>query len=90
MSHSQCFASPRQPAARQHKNEQGQFHHQHLQVPRTVVTVQEDVVAFTPAAPQRRITQAGAADLDGVVGTGLQIQSGLGFSRHGYNLETQK
>lgn len=55
-----------------------------------VLTVQEDVVTFTPAAPQGRITQAGAADLDGVVHSGLQIQRRLSLSGHGHNLETRK
>lgn len=55
---------------------------------KTGLTIQEDVVTFTPAAPQRRITPAGAADLDGVVHTGLQVQRRLGVSRHGHNLET--
>lgn len=55
---------------------------------KTVLTLQEDVVTFTPAAPQRRIAPAGAADLDGVVHAGLQVQRRLGVSRHGHDLET--
>lgn len=56
----------------------------------TVLTVQEDVVTLAPDAPQRRIVQAGSADLDGVVDSGLQIQRCPGFSRHRHNLETHK
>lgn len=57
---------------------------------KTLLTVQEDMVTFTPAAPQRRIVQAGAADLDGVVHCGVQVQRRPGFSRHGHGLDTQK
>lgn len=53
-----------------------------------VLTVQVDVVTFTPVAPQWRIVQVGAANLDGVVQSGLQIQRQLGFSRGRKHLET--
>lgn len=53
-----------------------------------VLTVQVDVVRFTPVAPQRRLVQAGAANLDGVVQSGLQIQRRPGLSRCGHHLET--
>lgn len=51
---------------------------------RMVLTVQADVVTLTPVAPQRRIDQAGAANLDGVVQPGLQIhgQPGVSECRH--------
>lgn len=39
-----------------------------------VLTVQVDVVTFTPLTPQWRLVQAGGADLDGVVQFGLQLQ----------------
>lgn len=55
---------------------------------RMVLTVQVDVVRFTPFAPQRRIVEAGAANLDGVVQSGLQIQRGPGLSRCRHHLET--
>lgn len=47
-------------------------------------------MTFTPAAPQRGVVQAGAADLDGVVHAGLQVQGRPIFSRHGHDLETQQ
>lgn len=53
-----------------------------------VLTVQVDVVRFTPVAPQRRRVQAGAANLDGVVQSGLQIQRRPGLSRCRHHLET--
>jgi len=55
-----------------------------------VLTVQVDVVTFTPVAPQRRLIQAGAADLDGVVQSGHQIQSQSGLTRYRHHLETEE
>lgn len=53
-----------------------------------VLTVQVDVVRFTPVAPQWRLVQAGAANLDGVVQFGLQIQRQPGLLRCRHHLET--
>lgn len=57
---------------------------------KTLLTVQEDVVTFTPAAPQWRIMLAGAAHLDGIVHSGLQVQRRPGFSKHRHDLKTRK
>lgn len=57
---------------------------------KTLLTVQEDVVTFTPAAPQRRVMLAGAAHLDGVVHSRLQVQRRPGFSKHRHDLKTWK
>lgn len=55
---------------------------------KTVLTVQVDVVTFTPVAPQWRIVQAGAANLDAVVQSVLQFQRRPGFSKCRCHLET--
>lgn len=54
---------------------------------RRALTVQADVVTLTPVAPQWRIDQAGAANLDGVVQPGLQIHGQPGFSKCRRHLE---
>lgn len=61
-----------------------------IKAEKTLLTVQEDVVTFTPAAPQRRVALAAAAHLDGVVHSGLQVQRRPGFSKHGHDLKTRK
>lgn len=57
-------------------------------IQKTVLTVQVDVVTFTPVAPQWRIVQAGAANLDAVVQSVLQFQRRPGFSECRCHLET--
>lgn len=64
--------------------------HSHTTIHKMVLTVQVDVVTFTPVAPQWRIVQVGAANLDGVVQSGLQIQRRLGFSWDRQHLETSE
>ena len=46
------------------------------------------MVRLTPVAPQWRPVHAGAANLDGVVQFGLQIQRRPGRCRRGHHLET--
>ena len=53
-----------------------------------LLTVQVDVVGFTPVTPQWRFIQAGAVNLDGVVQSGLQIQKHPGLSGCRNNLTT--
>lgn len=52
------------------------------------LTVQLDVVAHTPVAPQRRLVQSRAANLDAVFQQRLQLQGQLCLSERRRHLET--